>query len=63
MQDALPPEVLWRKKSHYPKTHNLSYLRAVSEMLAGVLRDPQSPVFQLVRHEMLQQLLESEESV
>ncbi len=63
MQDALPPEVLWRKKSPYPKTHNPSYLRAVSEMLAGVLRDPQSLVFQLVRREMLQRLLENEESV
>ena len=32
MQDVLPPEVLWRKKSPYPKTHNPSYLQAVSEM-------------------------------
>lgn len=63
MQDALPPEVLWRKKSPYPKTHNPSYLRAVSEMLTEVIRDPQAPVLQLVKKEMLEQLLHSEESV
>ena len=63
MQDYLPPEVLWRKKSPYPKTHNPSYLRAVCQMLEQVLQDPQAPVLQLVRKEMLEQLLQSEESV
>ncbi|WP_298481748.1 asparagine synthase (glutamine-hydrolyzing) [uncultured Ruminococcus sp.] len=63
MQDALPPEVLWRKKSPYPKTHNPSYLAAVSHMLEEVVRDPQSPVLQLVRKDMLERLLASEESV
>lgn len=63
MQDALPPEVLWRKKSPYPKTHNPSYLAAVSHMLEEVVRDTQSPVLQLVRRDMLERLLESEESV
>ena len=63
MQDYLPPEVLWRKKSPYPKTHNPSYLRTVCRMLEQVLQDPQAPVLQLVRREMLEQLLQSEESV
>ena len=63
MQDVLPPEVLWRKKSPYPKTHNPSYLRAVSEMLQKVLDAPDAPVLQIVRREMLEQLLDSEESV
>ena len=30
MEDFLPPEVLWRKKSPYPKTHNPAYLEEVS---------------------------------
>ena len=61
--EVLPPEVLWRKKSPYPKTHNPSYLRAVSEMLQKVLDAPDAPVLQIVRREMLEQLLDSEESV
>lgn len=63
MQDALPPEVLWRKKSPYPKTHNPSYLQTVAELLRGVIRDPETPLFQIVRREMLEELLEREESV
>ena len=63
MQDFLPAEVLWRKKSPYPKTHNPTYLRAVSELLSDVLRDTESPVLQLVRRDMLERLLQSEESV
>ena len=63
MQDYLPPEVLWRKKSPYPKTHNPSYLRTVCRMLEQVLQDPQAPVLQLVRREMLEQLLQSEEPI
>lgn len=63
MQDALPPEVLWRKKSPYPKTHNPSYLQTVTELLRGVIRDPETPLFQIVRREMLEELLEREESV
>lgn len=63
MQDALPPEVLWRKKSPYPKTHNPNYLQTVAELLREVIRDPETPLFQIVRREMLEELLEREESV
>ncbi len=63
MQDYLPPEVLWRKKSPYPKTHNPSYLKAVSDMLTVIVNTPDAPIFQIVRRESLVRLLESEESV
>ena len=63
MQDVLPPEVLWRKKSPYPKTHNPSYLKAVSEMLSLMLADKNAPILQIVRKEMLEHLLQSDESI
>ena len=63
MQDALPPEVLWRKKSPYPKTHNPNYLQTVAELLRKVIHSSETPLFQIVRREMLEELLESEESV
>ena len=37
MEGYLPPQVLWRKKSPYPKTHNPSYEALVREMLAARL--------------------------
>ena len=33
MRGHLPDEILWRKKSPYPKTHNPEYLRLVLSML------------------------------
>jgi asparagine synthase (glutamine-hydrolysing) len=33
MEGYLPPRVLWRKKSPYPKTHNPAYEELVRKML------------------------------
>ncbi len=57
MEDYLPEEVLWRKKSPYPKTHNPSYLKKVSEMLTEIINDSASPLLQIVKKNELQKLL------
>ncbi len=63
MKGILPEEVLWRKKSPYPKTHNPSYMRAVSEELKKVIADPESSLLKLVKKEALEELMVSESSV
>lgn len=57
MEGLLPQEVLWRKKSPYPKTHHPAYLQAVSAKLRQVLADPDAPLFRLVRRDALEELL------
>lgn len=57
MEGVLPSEVLWRKKSPYPKTWNPAYLAAVSTALRKVLEDPAAPLLRVVRAEALEQLL------
>ena len=59
MEGWLPEQVLWRKKSPYPKTHNPTYLQAVSRRLREVMDSPSAPIFQLVRREALEELLTS----
>ena len=59
MRGLLPKEVLWRKKSPYPKTHNPAYRRAVSEELMKVINNPKSPLLQIVKKEELINLLET----
>ena len=56
----LPPEILWRKKSPYPKTHNPAYLAAVSERLRALLADPAAPIHAVVRRQALEGLLGGE---
>jgi asparagine synthase (glutamine-hydrolysing) len=58
MEGYLPEEILWRKKSPYPKTHNPSYLAIVSQRLRDILADHTSPLLQIVRPEALEALLQ-----
>lgn len=63
MRDLLPDEVLWRKKSPYPKTHHPAYLKAVSERLREVMVDPAAPILRIVRKESLETLLKDNSPV
>lgn len=62
MRDYLPNEVLWRKKSPYPKTHHPQYRALVSERLEELLCQPNAPIFELVRPDALRQLLSEQRS-
>ena len=44
MEGLLPSEVLWRKKSPYPKTFHPAYTQRVIQMLQQILDDPQSRI-------------------
>ena len=59
MRGFLPNEVLWRKKSPYPKTHNPAYRRAVSEELLKVINNPSSPLLLICKKSELIKLLET----
>lgn len=59
-RELLPQSVLWRRKSPYPKTYDPKYLQIVSRMLRSLLEDETAPIFQLVRPQALQQLLQTE---
>jgi asparagine synthase (glutamine-hydrolysing) len=59
MRGWLPDEVLWRKKSPYPKTHNPIYMAAVSGLLREVLADGNAPLLQFCRRDSLEKLLAS----
>lgn len=48
MGGILPDDVLYRKKSPYPKTHNPAYFAAVREWVKQILADPVSPLHQIV---------------
>lgn len=60
MRDILPEEVLWRKKSPYPKTHNPEYLRLVSDMLCQIIENPSSKIFEFIKREELIKLLNTD---
>ena len=60
MKGLLPDEILYRKKSPYPKTHDPAYWNLVSKRLERVMGDPASPIFALVPKDRLCLLLDME---
>ncbi|USG63766.1 asparagine synthase (glutamine-hydrolyzing) [Brevibacillus ruminantium] len=48
LEGILPEQVLYRKKSPYPKTHNPAYAKATRSWLLQVLDDPSSPLHQMI---------------
>ena len=61
MAEFLPSEVLWRKKSPYPKTHDPKYELQVSGMLKSIIEKGNSPLFEIVDKRCIQELLTAEQ--
>ena len=60
MAGYIPKEILMRKKSPYPKTHDPRYLSLVSDLLKELLEDRDAPIFALIDRSALESLLRSE---
>jgi asparagine synthase (glutamine-hydrolysing) len=60
MQGILPEEVLWRKKSPYPKTWHPKYLQMVSAQVEGLL-ERDAALWQLVSRDGARKLLDGEQ--
>lgn len=58
MAEYLPREVLYRKKSPYPKTWDPAYRTIMEERLRELLRQTDAPVFQLVDRKAMENLLQ-----
>ncbi|MFZ5897926.1 MAG: asparagine synthase (glutamine-hydrolyzing) [Bacillota bacterium] len=59
LKGVLPDDVLERRKSPYPKTHNPAYLAATRDWLLSILGDPASPLLPLLNVPAVRKLAES----
>lgn len=62
LKGILPDDVLFRKKSPYPKTHNPNYLQALQGQLLDVLNEPSSPILEFIDVARVRRLAESDAS-
>lgn len=58
-KEDLPPEVLYRRKSPYPKTYDPDYERMLSEELRRVMAKGEAPINQLTDKKKVEKFLES----
>jgi asparagine synthase (glutamine-hydrolysing) len=62
LEGILPEDVLYRKKSPYPKTHNPGYLNTVREQMLQILDNPASPILPLIDSDKIRAIAASPES-
>lgn len=55
----LPEEVLYRKKSPYPKTHNPAYTKAVSQWLSEEISKPSAPLLEIVDRRQIEAIIDT----
>lgn len=60
MRDYLPHEVLYRKKSPYPKTHDPLYFQLVKELLRAILDQKDAPIHEVADRKALEGLMDAD---
>jgi len=60
MEGILPEEIIYRKKSPYPKTHNPSYLNIVKDKLSEIMKDNNSPIHSLLNTQYINEIIETD---
>lgn len=59
----MPQEIVWRKKSPYPKTHNPIYMQLVSQGVLDVLSRKDSIVAQLIDIDGVREIIEHPDNI
>lgn len=59
LQGILPDDIIYRKKSPFPKTHHPVYTDLVCKMLDDLLRAPSHPIFELIDRNFAQKLVDT----
>ena len=59
VRKLLPDEIVDRKKSPYPKTHNPTYLKVVKEKLSRIIENPNAPIYDLLNKKYIKEILDT----
>lgn len=60
MKNVLPEEIINRKKSPYPKTHNPNYTKIVKDGLSNIMKDKEAPINKLLNREYILDIIETD---
>ncbi|SFE41584.1 asparagine synthase (glutamine-hydrolyzing) [Alteribacillus iranensis] len=59
LKNCLPENILYRKKSPYPKTHHPRYTKQVKEWLLQILENPSSPILYFIDKQTVKDIAHS----
>ncbi|MCF6136788.1 asparagine synthase (glutamine-hydrolyzing) [Pseudalkalibacillus berkeleyi] len=60
LEGILPDEILYRKKSPYPKTHHPEYTRLVKGWLSSIIADGSAPLLELVDRSKVEEIIQTD---
>ena len=58
-KDFLPDEIVDRKKSPYPKTHNPTYLNCVKSLLSDIMKNKNAPINYILNRKYILEIIET----
>ena len=59
VKDILPSEIVNRKKSPYPKTHNPNYLEKVKNMIINIMNNKNAPIKMLLNEKYINEIIDT----
>lgn len=59
LEGILPKEIIYRKKSPYPKTHNPIYTELVCNMITNILNKKSSPIHDIIDESVVREIVET----
>jgi len=62
-ENELPEEIVWRKKSPYPKTHNPAYFKRVCTLAESALSDKECPLYDMLDRNSVFELMKNPDSM
>ena len=60
VKNKLPYEIVERKKSPYPKTHNPNYLKKVKSMLINIMENKNAPIKALLNENYINEIINTD---
>ena len=60
LEGVLPEDVVYRKKSPYPKTHNPIYTEMVCKEMNKILSDNNSPILEIIDNKIVKEIVDTE---
>lgn len=59
LRGILPDDIIDRKKSPYPKTHNIEYSNEVQKWMKEIMSDNNAPIYQLINKDNVTEIVET----
>lgn len=59
LRGILPDDIIDRKKSPYPKTHNIEYTNEVQKWMKDIMSDNNAPIYQLINKDKVTEIVET----